>query len=74
VEEAEAELARSLGRGERVKLHGRAALLAACWPVRDDSAGHGTVRDDSAGHGTVRDDSAGDDIVSGASVSGDSVG
>ena len=64
VEEAEAELARSLGRGERVKLHGRAALLAACWPVRDDSAGHGTARDDSAG----------DDIVSGASVSGDSVG
>ena len=55
VEEAEAELARSLGRGERVKLHGREALLAACWPVRDDSAGHGTVRDDYVG----------DDIVSG---------
>jgi ferredoxin/flavodoxin---NADP+ reductase len=44
VEEAEAELARSLGRGERVKLHGREALLAACWPVRDDSAGDEDVR------------------------------
>jgi ferredoxin--NADP+ reductase len=32
VEAAEAELARSLGRGERVKLHGRDALLAACRP------------------------------------------
>ena len=44
VEEAEAELARSLGRGERVKLHGREALLAACWPVGDDSAGDEDVR------------------------------
>ncbi len=35
VETAEAELARSLGRGERVKLHGRDALFAACWPARD---------------------------------------
>ncbi len=32
VEAAEAELARSLGRGERVKLHGRDALFAACRP------------------------------------------
>ena len=32
VEAAEAELARSLGRGDRVKLHGREALFAACWP------------------------------------------
>jgi ferredoxin--NADP+ reductase len=32
VEAAEAELARSLGRGERVKLHGRDALWAACRP------------------------------------------
>ena len=35
VETAEAELARSLGRGERVKLHGKDALLAACWPAGD---------------------------------------
>ncbi len=35
VETAEAELARSLGRGERVKLHGREALYAACWPPGD---------------------------------------
>jgi ferredoxin--NADP+ reductase len=35
VETAEAELARSLGRGERVKLHGREALYAACWPPSD---------------------------------------
>ena len=35
VETAEAELARSLGRGERVKLHGKDALLAACWPAAD---------------------------------------
>jgi ferredoxin--NADP+ reductase len=48
VEEAEAELARSLGRGERVKLHSRAALLAACWPVRDDSAGDDIVSGASA--------------------------
>ncbi len=32
VEEAEKELARSLGRGERVNLHGRDALFAACRP------------------------------------------
>jgi ferredoxin--NADP+ reductase len=32
VEAAEAELARSLGRGERVKLHGRDALWAVCRP------------------------------------------
>ena len=32
VENAEAELARSLGRGDRVKLHGKEALFAACWP------------------------------------------
>jgi ferredoxin--NADP+ reductase len=32
VEAAEAELARSLGRGERVKLHGKDALMAACRP------------------------------------------
>jgi ferredoxin/flavodoxin---NADP+ reductase len=35
VEAAEAELARSLGRGERVKLHGKDALFAACWPAGD---------------------------------------
>ena len=33
VETAEADLARSLGRGDRVKLHGRDALFAACWPT-----------------------------------------
>ena len=43
VEAAEAELARSLGRGERVKLHGRDALFAACWPAGD------AVSDDTAG-------------------------
>jgi ferredoxin--NADP+ reductase len=32
LEAAETDLARSLGRGERVKLHGRDALFAACWP------------------------------------------
>jgi ferredoxin--NADP+ reductase len=32
VEAAETDLARSLGRGDRVKLHGRDALFAACWP------------------------------------------
>jgi ferredoxin--NADP+ reductase len=32
IEIAEAELARSLGRGERVKLPGRDALWSACWP------------------------------------------
>ncbi len=35
VETAEAELARSLERGERVKLHGREALFTACWPESD---------------------------------------
>jgi len=35
VESAEAELARALGRGDRVKLHGREALFAACWPAAD---------------------------------------
>ena len=43
VEAAEAELARSLGRGDRVKLHGRDALFAACWPAGD------AVSDDTAG-------------------------
>jgi len=32
VEAAETDLARALGRGDRVKLHGRDALFAACWP------------------------------------------
>jgi ferredoxin--NADP+ reductase len=32
IETAEADLARSLGRGERVKLPGRDALWSACWP------------------------------------------
>jgi ferredoxin--NADP+ reductase len=32
VEAAEIDLARALGRGDRVKLHGRDALFAACWP------------------------------------------
>jgi len=41
VETAEAELARSLGRGERVKLHGREALYAACWPPSDPARGTG---------------------------------
>ena len=36
VEAAEAALARSLGRGDRVKLHGKEALFAACWPASDD--------------------------------------
>jgi ferredoxin/flavodoxin---NADP+ reductase len=35
VETAEADLARSLGRGDRVKLHGKEALFAACWPADD---------------------------------------
>ncbi|HEY4465308.1 MAG TPA: FAD-dependent oxidoreductase [Streptosporangiaceae bacterium] len=35
VEAAEAELARSLGRGDRVKLHGRDALFSACRPEDD---------------------------------------
>jgi ferredoxin--NADP+ reductase len=38
IESAEAELARSLGRGERVKLPGRDALWSACRP---DSTGRG---------------------------------
>jgi ferredoxin/flavodoxin---NADP+ reductase len=33
VEAAETDLARTLGRGDRVKLHGRDALYAACWPA-----------------------------------------
>ena len=37
VENAEAELARSLGRGDRVKLHGKEALFAACWPDVDSA-------------------------------------
>jgi ferredoxin--NADP+ reductase len=32
IENAEAELARNLGRGERVKLHNRAAIWSACRP------------------------------------------
>jgi hypothetical protein len=32
IETAEAELAKSLGRGERVKLPGRAAIWSACRP------------------------------------------
>jgi ferredoxin--NADP+ reductase len=32
VEAAETDLALALGRGNRVKLHGRDALYAACWP------------------------------------------
>jgi ferredoxin--NADP+ reductase len=38
VETAEADLARSLGRGERVKLHGREALFAVCWPADDPAS------------------------------------
>jgi ferredoxin--NADP+ reductase len=37
IEAAEADLARSLGRGERVKLHGREALFATCWPAGPDA-------------------------------------
>jgi ferredoxin/flavodoxin---NADP+ reductase len=33
IEAAEAELARSLGRGERVKLPGAEAVWGACWPL-----------------------------------------
>ena len=33
IEAAETDLARALGRGDRVKLHGRDALYAACWPA-----------------------------------------
>ncbi|WP_067132900.1 FAD-dependent oxidoreductase [Microtetraspora malaysiensis] len=39
IETAEAELARTLGRGERVKLVGRPAMLAACGRVPRDTAG-----------------------------------
>jgi ferredoxin--NADP+ reductase len=38
VETAEADLARSLGRGERVKLHGKEAIFAACWPADDPAS------------------------------------
>jgi ferredoxin--NADP+ reductase len=38
VEAAETDLARALGRGDRVKLHGRDELFAACWPT-DPEAG-----------------------------------
>jgi ferredoxin--NADP+ reductase len=37
VETAEIDLARALGRGDRVKLHGRDALYAACWPAELDA-------------------------------------
>ena len=37
LEAAETDLARSLGRGDRVKLHGRDALFAACWPSAADA-------------------------------------
>jgi ferredoxin--NADP+ reductase len=37
LEAAETDLARSLGRGDRVKLHGRDALFAACWPSAPDA-------------------------------------
>jgi ferredoxin--NADP+ reductase len=36
VEAAETDLARALGRGDRVKLHGRDELFAACWPDGPD--------------------------------------
>ncbi len=39
IEAAETSLAKSLGRGERVKLHGREALFAACWPSEPDAPG-----------------------------------
>jgi ferredoxin--NADP+ reductase len=38
VEAAETDLARALGRGDRVKLHGRDALFAACWPGELDGS------------------------------------
>jgi ferredoxin/flavodoxin---NADP+ reductase len=41
VESAEVELARSLGRGDRVKLHGKEALFAACWPAEEPAADPG---------------------------------
>jgi ferredoxin--NADP+ reductase len=37
VEAAETDLARALGRGDRVKLHGRDELYAACWPDPPDA-------------------------------------
>ena len=37
VETAETDLARALGRGDRVKLHGRDELYAACWPDPPDA-------------------------------------
>ncbi|GLW98032.1 FAD-dependent oxidoreductase [Microtetraspora sp. NBRC 16547] len=39
IEAAESDLARALGRGERVKLVGRSAMLAACRRVPRDTAG-----------------------------------
>jgi ferredoxin--NADP+ reductase len=35
IETAETDLARALGRGERVKLHNREAIWSACRPARD---------------------------------------
>jgi ferredoxin--NADP+ reductase len=35
IETAETDLAQALGRGERVKLHNREAIWAACRPPRD---------------------------------------
>jgi hypothetical protein len=35
IETAETDLAKALGRGERVKLHNRAAIWSACRPPRD---------------------------------------
>jgi len=35
IETAEADLARELGRGERVKLHNAAAIWSACRPADD---------------------------------------
>jgi ferredoxin--NADP+ reductase len=37
VEAAETGLAQALGRGDRVKLHGRDELYAACWPAELDA-------------------------------------
>ncbi|MBV9792625.1 MAG: NADP oxidoreductase, partial [Actinobacteria bacterium] len=41
IEAAETSLARSLGRGDRVKLHDRDALFAACWPSSPDASDPG---------------------------------
>ncbi|HEX4254645.1 MAG TPA: hypothetical protein VH089_06135, partial [Streptosporangiaceae bacterium] len=41
IEAAEADLARSLGRGDRVKLHGRETLFAICWPAGPDAQDEG---------------------------------